>query len=487
MIDLDLINPNLLHLAPELSLFIAAFAVIVLDLVARDKRLLAWVSGAGLAIAATLALGLWGERATSFADALIVDELSVFFKLLFLGITFLVVLASQDYVRKFERFQGEYYGLILFACVGMMLVASVGELVSLYIALELQAFSLIALAGFLKDARSAESSVKFLLLSAISTAVMLYGMALLLGATGSTYLTDIAGRTREAFAAGRLADNAPLLLALVFLLVGFGFKIATIPFQMWVPDVYEGAPTPITAYLSVASKAAGFAVLLRVFYAVFGEDTVATDWRMLVAVLAIVSMTVGNVAAIAQQNIKRMLAYSTIAHAGYIMVGLATLTQLGQGSVLFYLVAYSFTNLGAFFAIIAIANRTGSDEIDDFAGMGRQAPFLAFVLGVSLVSLIGLPPTAGFMGKLYVFNAAVQDGLWWLVLAGVLNSVLSAYYYLRPIRVMYLGEPKAATSSLPSLPMRAALAISLGGVILLGILPGGLIDLAASAVRILTA
>ncbi|MFH1142063.1 MAG: NADH-quinone oxidoreductase subunit N, partial [Chloroflexota bacterium] len=283
-----------------------------------------------------------------------------------------------------------------------------------------------------------------------------------------------------------------MLAGVTLMVVGLGFKVSMVPFHMWVPDVYEGAPTPITASLSVASKAAGFAVLLRVFYVAF--QAVSVDWATLFAVLGAVSMTVGNLVAIAQGNIKRMMAYSTIAHAGYILVGVAAFAArapgpdgvaLGPSGVLFYLVAYAATNLAAFFAIIAIVNKTGSEQIDDFAGMARRAPVMAAVLALAMISLIGIPPTAGFMGKLYLFNAAIRSDLVWLAVVGVINSAVSAYYYLRVVRVMYLASVPSE-EAIPSSPLvRLALALTGGGILAIGILPGPLMELSQTAVRTL--
>jgi NADH-quinone oxidoreductase subunit N len=275
------------------------------------------------------------------------------------------------------------------------------------------------------------------------------------------------------------------------IVAGFGFKIASVPFQMWVPDVYEGAPTPITAYLSVASKAAGFAVILRVFYLAFGE--ISLDWANLFAVLAAASMTVGNLVAIAQSNIKRMLAYSTIAHAGFLMMGVAAIaarvpegeTTIGPSGVLFYLGAYAVTNLAAFFAIIAISSRTGSDMISSFAGMGRRAPILAIILAFSMVSLLGLPPTAGFMGKLYLFSAAMKSDLAWLAVVGVVNSAVSAYYYMRVIRVMYMSPSETEERIPVAIAPQAALYITALGILALGIFPDPLISVAETAVEVL--
>ena len=485
-------------LSPELALAGVALLVIILDLVVQRKGFLGLVSGVGLLIPFGLSIWLWidvddepGKQLVGIFNTLTVDQFALFFKFLVMGVVGLIVMASTDYVGKMERYQGEYYGLILFSAVGMMLLAAAGELITIYVSLELTTLPLAALAAFLMTARSSEAGMKFLILSAISSALLLYGMALVFGLTGSTYLPDIADQTRSLTQSGEaFGGSVALLLGIVLIVAGFGFKISSVPFQMWVPDVYEGAPTPITAYLSVASKAAGFAVLLRVFYT--GFDAFDLDWGILFAALAAASMTVGNLVAIAQSNIKRMLGYSTIAHAGYLLVGLAAVASrsqeltgeptLGPSSILFYLGAYAATNLAAFFAIIAISNKIGSDQIDDFAGMSRRAPYLAFALALALVALIGVPPTGIFIAKLYIFGAALNSDLLWLAIVGVVNSVVSAYYYLRVVRVMYL-EPAPSEERVPSShAFRVALGLSALGVLVIGVVPGPLLRLAEIAV-----
>ena len=478
---------NLALFIPELTLAAFAVIVILLDLFIEQKRLLAQVSLAGLVIAGGITAAMWGgSYPTIFNNMLAVDGFALFFKFIFLGVAFLVILASTDYVSKFARFRGEYYALVLLATLGMMLMTAATELISIYIALELTSLSLYALVGFLKDPKSTEASLKYLLLGALASAVLLYGMALIFGCTGTTRLGEIA-QAVQSMPAGMLGSPA-LLLGIVLLIAGFGFKIAAVPFQMWVPDVYEGAPTPITAYLSVASKAAGFAIILRVFFSAFGTPALLSqNWGLIFAVLAVISMTLGNVVAISQTNIKRMLGYSSIAQAGYLMVGLAAVgfspaaDLMGQSGVLFFLASYAFTNLGAFIAIIAISNKVGSDQIGDYSGMIKRAPLLVLALTLCLISLIGMPPAAGFMAKFYIFSAAVKNHLLWLVVIAVINSVISAYYYLRVVKVMWFGEP-ASTERVPSSgALRLALAISCAGVLVLGIIPGAVMKIAQLA------
>ncbi len=482
------------HLAPEIILTLAAITVVLVDLIARDKRVLAWLSALGVAMAGGAAVWLWSSDASgaSYSGVVITDLFGTMFKLIVLGGTLLAVLFSPAYVeRRLSRFHGEYYGLLLLATVGMMLLVSMGELISIVLALEIQTFALVALIALLKDAKSTESALKFLLLSAVATAVMLYGMAILFGLTGTTFIADMPGVVAERVAEGGIANNLALILAAVLIIVGFGFKISSVPFQMWVPPVYEGAPTPIVGYLSVASKAAGFAVLVRLFIVVFEQAGLdVLDWPLLIGVLAVASMTIGNMVAIIQTNIKRLLAYSTIAQAGYILIGVAVMGngaanvyELATSGVIFYLAAYTFSNLAAFGALIALSPPGGNDSIEELTGGFSRSPLAAVVLTVALISLVGLPPTGLFVGKIYLFYGAVQGDLWWLALTGALNSFVSAYYYLRPARRLWQpGGPAVALSdSARSISLRASMVVSLIGVIILGIVPFWLINRATEA------
>jgi NADH-quinone oxidoreductase subunit N len=484
---------------PELTLLVFAVAVILLDLFVKQKRVLAVVSIAGIVVSAGFTLAMWNSTLPSdliFFNMMAVDNFALFFKLLFLVIAALVILASTDYVSKMARFQGEYHALVLISALGMMLMAATTELISIYIALELTSISLYILVGFLKDSKSTESALKYLLLGAVASAVLLFGMALIFGFTGQTQLGDIAAAIQSMSLSGALA-NPGLIVGMVLIIAGFGFKIAAVPFHMWVPDVYEGAPTPVTAYLSVGSKAAGFAVLLRVFFSAFGFPTwLSLDWGMVFAIMAAVGMTVGNIIALTQTNIKRMLGYSSIAQAGYLLVGLATVGFVspvlsdnsvfaGQSGLLFFLASYTLTNLGAFTAIIAISGKLDSDLISDYTGMGKRAPVLALALTLCLISLIGMPPAAGFMAKFYIFSGAAQQGLLWLVIIAVINSVISAYYYLRVVKVMWLGKPASAARVPSSIALRVALALSCLGVLVLGIIPGFVMKLAEMAARMI--
>jgi NADH-quinone oxidoreductase subunit N len=475
---------------PEIILLVVAIFVILVDLFVTRKRVLAIVSIIGLIAAIVYSVILWGAAPQfSFNNMLAVDNFAWFFDILLAGTAFLVILATADYAKKFEHFQGEYYALILLSTAGMMFMAAATDLISLYVATELTSISLYVLVSFLKDNKSTEAALKYLLLGAVASAVMLYGMALVFGFTGQTQLGDIAG-TLTTMKLTSLVANPALLVGIIMLIAGFGFKIAAVPFQMWVPDVYEGAPTPVTAYLSVASKAAGFAVILRVFFSAFGQSF-TTDWGMIFAVLAVITMIIGNVTAIPQSNIKRMLGYSSIAQAGYLMVGLAAFgfapsnSIAGQSGVIFFLAAYALTNIGAFTAIIAITNTTGSDEISDFAGMGKRAPLTALALTFCLISLIGIPPAAGFMAKFFLFRAAVLNKLLWLVIIAVINSVISAFYYLRVVKVMWFNEPASQEKVPSSTAPRLALILCSLGVLVLGVIPGPVMRLAEIAAKLL--
>jgi NADH-quinone oxidoreductase subunit N len=478
-------------IAPELCLLVFALLVILLDLFVKQKNILAGISIIGALVSAGFTIALWGKEPVDiFYAMLAVDNFALFFKLLLLAAVILVILSSHDYVNKFERFQGEYYALVMISAVGMMLLTAAADLVSIYVALELSGISLYVLATFLKDKKSTESGLKYLLLGAVASAVLLYGMSFIFGLTGKTCLVCIADIV-ESTPGSNLLANPGLLLGIVLLIAGFGFKIAAFPFQMWVPDVYEGAPTPVTAYLSVASKAAGFAVITRVFFMAFGAPVwLSMDWGMIIAVLSAITMTAGNIIALFQSNIKRLFGYSSIAQAGYLMVGLATvgmaanLGNAGQSGILFFLMSYSFTNLGAFIAIIAITNKIDSDNIDDFAGMNKRAPVLAVALSFCLISLIGLPPTGGLIAKVYIFSGAVQNNLLWLVIVAVINSVISAFYYLRVVKVMWTGTPASEEKVPSSMPLRIALGICCLLVFLLGIIPGSFVGIAEAASRL---
>jgi NADH-quinone oxidoreductase subunit N len=474
---------------PQVAVLGAAGVVLLVDALApQQRRLLPFVALIGLAVSALWTLS-WVARddyQTAFGGTLSLDHYSVFFYFLFAGITAMVVLASIDWVNREGRGQGEYYALVLTACSGLMFLSAGRDLITIFIALELSSIPQYVLAGWGKDVRSSEAGLKYLLLGAIASALLLYGMALLYGITGTTMLTEI-GAT---ISSGGEANRSVLVVAMILLIAGFGFKMAVVPFQMWVPDVYQGAPTPVAAYLSVGSKAAAFAVVTRIFFEALGAKFLSDDWSNVFAVLAAVTMTVGNMMAIVQTDIKRLLAYSSIAQAGNFLVGLAAISvvgsqfTLGASGVLFFLAAYAFTNLGAFVAVIAISQKIGSDQIRDYAGMWKRSPFLSLGLAFCLVSLTGIPPTAGFWAKLYIFNAGVRADLTWLVIVGVLNSLVSAYYYWGVIRQVFTGESEEKTPIRTSPSIGLSLGVAAAGVFVFGILPMPLISAARDAADI---
>jgi NADH-quinone oxidoreductase subunit N len=436
-------------LSPQLSIVLLGLLVLTLDLVTKRTSVVAVVALVGLAapLACTILLitGVFHNKGTAFFGMLVVDSYAIFFDILFIIIAAFVLLVGYDYATRYLRASiGEYYGLILLSAGGMMLMASSRELITIYIALELTSIPLYVLAGLSRtDGRSAEAAVKYVLLGAMSSAILLYGMALLYGATGSTDLGEVA----KAAASGLQSGNLLLLVADVFIFAGFGFKVSAVPFHMWAPDIYEGSPTPSTLFFTVGSKAAGFAALLRVFVA---GGLVATShsylWVM-VGVVAALTMTVGNVVALRQTNIKRMMAYSGIGQAGYLLLGVAALmihnTPTGQVAVLAFILVYVITNLGAFAGIIALADATGNEKITDFDGYGQRSPGTATGLALCMLSLAGWPPTAGFFSKLFLFYVAWQAGagLPWLVILALLNSTVSMVYYVNVVWRMFVAKP----------------------------------------------
>ena len=373
---------------------------------------------------------------------LVVDQYAIFFDIIFLIIAAIIILSSYSYVGKYVKADGEFYTLLLFSVTGMMFMASTSELLTIYISLELTSIPLYVMAGLLRTSeRSAEAAVKYVLLGAMSSAILLYGFALLYGLTGTTDLTGIAISIEKGVQNG----NVLVLIASVLILAGFGFKISAVPFHMWAPDIYEGAPTPATAFFSVGSKAAGFAALLRIFVTGGLGQVNLQSLITIVAIIAILTMTLGNLVAAVQTNVKRMMAYSSIAQAGYILVGftasLSGQNSYGSSAVLFFILVYALTNLGAFAGIIALANATGGEKIEDFRGLAKRAPLLSAGTALCLLSLSGIPPMAGFVSKVFIFSAAWSQGLSWLVVIALINTVVSLVYYGRLVKVMYFDAP----------------------------------------------
>jgi NADH-quinone oxidoreductase subunit N len=468
-------------LLPMLVVTGTGLLILVLDSFtpSAQRSRLAVISLLGIVAAAGATVGGWGQPEIIFGGMLAADAFGQFFSLLFLLVVGLTLLISMPYVRRTGMDHGEYYALLLFSTLGMMIMANSLDLITIFLGLEALSISLYILTGFLREQlKSNESALKYLLLGAFASGFVLYGIALVYGATGSIHLRRVA----EVVAAGKAASPTPLIIGMGLLIIGFGFKVASVPFHMWTPDVYEGAPTSVTAFMIAGTKAAAFAAFLRIL--ITALPTLQPDWSRVLWVLAVLTMTVGNVAAIAQSNIKRMLAYSSIAHAGYILMALVSGSKLGSGSVLFYLVAYTFMNLGAFAVVIGLASHDGERvSIDDYAGLGLRYPFLGAAMALFMFSLAGIPPTAGFMGKFYIFSAAIQAKYIGLAIIGVLNSVISVYYYLRVTVVMYMGqgeaEPAAGRLS-PALVLAVLIAIL--GTLQLGLFPSRLLEVALRSV-----
>jgi NADH-quinone oxidoreductase subunit N len=465
-------------LLPEVFLFLWAILIFVLDFFWKQKKEnLGYVALVGIVL--TMLLALNSPEGQLFGGMFLADSFSSFFNLIFLLTGFLTIASSIDFVRRLRAHQGEYFALLLLCMVGMMFLASAGELITLYVALELTTISLYVLAAYLKnELKSSEAGLKYLILGAVSSAILLYGISLIFGLTGTTLLKEIKITLITRFLTYGQIGSA-LILSFVFFIAGFGFKLALVPFHMWVPDVYEGAPTPITAFLSVASKAAGLVAFIRVFFESFSAFQV--DWVVLLAVLAALAMIIGNIIALLQTNIKRMLAYSSIAQIGYILLGVVAATSRGLASVSFYIFVYLFANMGAFIAAIAFSSSTGSDEIKDYAGLSRRSPALAAMMAVFMLSLVGIPPLAGFTGKFYLFSAAIQQGWIWLVVVAVLTSVISLYYYVGVVRQMYFQTSVAEKPVTMSPPLKLALIICVIGVLIFGVYPNIFIDFASQA------
>ncbi len=475
-------NQNFALFLPEFLLAGLAFLVLTLDLFmpAQKKHYLAFVSAAGLVGVIASVFTLAGKNEKLYGGIFLVDNYALFFKVFLLVVGIFMVLASVDYVKKYLAHPGEFYGIVLFSILAMMAMTASGELLTAYISLELLSFSLYILASFaMKDPKSNEAGLKYILIGAFSTALLLYGLSLIYGTLGTTTFSGIADALRNG--EGR---QVAFLAGLVLVIVGFGFKVAAVPFHMWAPDVYEGSPTPVTAYLAVASKAASFALLLRLFGTAFFPGL--ADWRPVIVALAAATMTVGNLVALTQKNIKRMLAYSSIGQAGYLLLGVAALSPIASQGILFHIVGYSATNFAAFACVIYYQNQTGKEEIADYKGMADRAPFTALVFSAALFSLAGLPIFAGFAGKFYLFTAAATQGLLWLVALAVLNSLVSLYYYLMVIKQMYIvpGEEGAGRIRMPWLAS-GVMACLLIAIVLIGVYPQPLLDLVDKAAAVL--
>lgn len=488
---------DLLMLLPEIIITVVAFAILTLELSWRDEKksgaIMPWLAFAGAMAAFLAIIYLWpftrqdAALATDIGDftpMMAIDPMAFFFKILAVLTVALVGLSAVDYINQRTPFRGEFYTLTLLAGLSLMFLSSATNLVLIYLALEFLSITSYILTGYLRqDARSTEAAVKYFVYGAVASGVMLYGFSLLYGATGSVDLATIALALTTA--------DAPLILivpATLMILAGFGFKIALVPFHQWSPDVYEGAPTPITAFLSVGPKAAGLAVLIRVM--VVALPAYSFNWTAILTVLSILTMSLGNLVALWQTNMKRLLAYSSIAQAGYMLIGLAAWSVEpgswgGINGILLFLLAYLFTNLGVFAVAIVLENKLGTANISDYAGLIRRSPYLSVALLIFFLSLIGIPPTGGFMGKLFVFGAAIDQGLYVLAGFGILNSVISVYYYFGVARLVFFGEGADESPIRPSLAMNTVITVTLAMTLLIALAGQPFIELANNSAQIL--
>ena len=483
-------------LSPVISMAALALVVLSADAMLAEKlpggrrwgskRALSWIAILGLALPALFTLNLWfdwfGDPTSDPAvyGTFTADRFALFFQFLIIGSSAVVMLASIPYLDQLKDSLGEFFTLLLTAAAGMMLLVGASELITIYVALETTALPAIALAAIRRDGFSIEAGAKFLILSALSTALLLFGLVFLYGYTGATRIDEIVARLASVpFETGVPFGSLAVMLAVLLIVAGFGFKMAIAPWHMWVPDVYQGAPTPVAAFLSVASKASAFAVLMRILYSMADFEAIAQDWQILFAIIATASMTAGNLLALSQTNVKRLLAYSTIAQAGYIMVGFAAVSvasssdspSSGLQGVMYYLAGYAFTNLAVFLAFTAIVHRTGNDTLAGLSGLLKRSPALAIMMVIGFLSLLGMPPTVGFMTKVVVFSTAVDQGLVWLAVVAVVNTVVAAYYYLRVVGLIMFGQAEDDEPIKPSVGELTAVGIGVVGAILFGVVP----------------
>ncbi len=474
---------DVLSILPLVIVAVAAMVMLVLEVVVprRSTEILALVTLLSLGASAAAAAYLWGATGTAYGGMMATDNLTLYVSLMLLAGAALAVLLSWGYRQREGISYGEFYTLILLAVAGMMLLAASNDLLVVFLSLETLSLALYILVGFARErTASEEAALKYFLLGAFASAFLLYGIALIYGATGTTSLAGLAAYAMST----PLLHNTLFMTGLVLIMTGFGFKLALVPFQMWTPDVYQGAPTPVTAFMSVATKAAAFAALLR--FVMYALPSLSSAWAPMLAILAILTMTIGNLGALAQHNIKRMLAYSSIAHAGYVLVGVIAGGELGQASVLFYLTAYTFMNVGAFAVVEALERHEEGLELSDYAGLAARSPLLAAAMALFMFSLAGFPPTAGFFAKFYVFNAAVQAGYAWLAVIGVLNSLIGVVYYVGVIVNMYMRAPSKSLVSINLSPaLVLAMVIAAWVTLQLGLLPSPVLELARQSIGML--
>jgi NADH-quinone oxidoreductase subunit N len=467
---------------PELILTLFATLLMVLEAILSRR----WQRGFGhtsiLALVAAIVAAIFSldSPGPAFSGMLVVDRFAIFFGVLVMVVGVFTVLASYRYLARENAETGEYHALLLYSIVGQLLMVTANDLMMIFIGLEISSIASYVLAGYLRDdKRNNEAALKYFLLGSFATGFFLYGIALIYGMSGSTNLTAIRGL----IGTGQGSPSPAMLgIAAALMFVGLAFKVSSAPFQIWAPDVYQGAPAPVSAFLSAGPKAAAFAVFLRIFMTSF--ESIGRGWEPMVWLSALLSMTIGNFAALTQSNIKRMLAYSSIAHAGYVLVALTARSQPGTAAAMFYLAAYALMNIGAFAVVVHLSGRGERfTSIEDFAGLGVRQPVTAALLSIFLLSLIGVPLTAGFFGKFYIFKAALESHLVWLSVLGLLNSAVAAYYYLRVMVMMYMHEPSEAVKSVEPLPfgLGAALVLPALGTLLLGIFPSILLEFAGKS------
>ena len=475
-------STDLIRFLPEIILTVMGTAMMVLDplINKRDSKFFGNFAIAALIAGIAGAIYAFSNPGTAFGGMLVVDGFATFFRVVVMSVGILSILPSFSFLARQDAETSEYHALLLFSIAGQCLMAAANDLIMVFIGLEISSIASYVLAGYLRDdKRSNEAALKYFLLGSFATAFFLYGVAIVYGVTGTVNLTGV----RDAISG---QDQAPVIflgLAAALMFVGLGFKVSAAPFQIWAPDVYQGAPSPISGFLSTGPKAAAFAVFLRIFLTAFGP--ISAGWQPLMGVAALASMTIGNFAALLQTNVKRLLAYSSIAHAGYVLVALTARSEIGTAAAMFYLAGYAFVNVGAF-AVISHLSGKGEkfQNVEDLAGLGKKQPLTAALFTIYLLSLIGVPLTAGFFGKFYIFKAALdthQPAMVWLTVLGLLNSAVGAYYYLRILVMMYMHEPGEAASSVKPLTpsMRLALLLPAAGTLFLGIFPSWLLEFAS--------
>ncbi len=470
---------DLLPALPFLIISIWAIVLLMVDLFVSNKGTIAILSAVGVTLALVAVIARFGSHQVAFDGMIVADSFSDFLQIVILATALLGIAVAYDYLRRMHMERGEYYALMMFTVAGMLLMSLAGDLILIFLAIELLSLPLYVMSGFARPEKgSEEAAMKYFILGAFSSAFLVYGIALIFGATGTTNMAGVAQSI-----SGNHADPTLLIIAVPMLLVGLGFKVAAVPFHMWTPDVYEGAPSAAVAFMSVGAKVAGFAALLRIFIAAL--PGLAQAWGPVVIAVSAATMIWGNVAAIAQTNIKRMLAYSSIAHAGYLLMALAAASDPrvaddAVSAALFYMFAYLFSNLGAWAVVLTVERSEGRGLlIEDYAGLGRRRPALALAMAIFMLSLIGVPPTVGFIGKFLVFSVTIEAGMIGLALVGVVTSLVSAYYYLRVVVMMYMrsGEPETRSEGW----LNRTVGLTALATILLGVLPGPLLILAGNA------